>query len=388
MRNKKLIIVAFLVFIYLTSVALLFNLVPVKQPLIVETKTVVKDTLIVAPIQLRESITFILGEDHNPKNPYYSEATDYYRLNKTDRTEYLVTTCRSLLEVRDYLEKNPPYNHLPWGLVNLVAHGSVWLGLNVPVLPGSKVSSAERVMEYVLNGLFKPLSDSLVDSSTTIFIHGCGIGKNRPLLASVAEAFGGKTNKPEVRASKLFEFYMSSRNNGRPIDCQRFITQSFYYFYPTGTKPTDSLIGQKLQSTYPDERINWKDALSRESPRFPGDIYHYSFKIPIVWMNKFQKPSSPPDLGTYEKKLKWLKQQPEIIKTTSSYNLTVNQFNWLVFNLSYSNSVGEKLPAVLAKGSCTILCVLKPLVIKKDSISEILAPYVPSPLDTVYYTSE
>ena len=388
MRNKKLIFVAFSVLIYLTSVALLFILIPANEPLVVAVKTVVPDTVIVEPIQLRESITFILGEDHNPRNPYYTEATDYYRLNKTDRTEYLVSTCRSLLEVRNYLEANPPSNHLPWGLINLVAHGSEWLGLNVPVIPGSKVSSAERIMEYVNSGEFKPVSDSFVDDSSTIFIHGCGIGKNRNLLISVAEAFGGKTKKPVVRASKLFEFYMSSRNNGRPIDCQRFMTQSLYFFYPTGNKPSDSIINQKLQSSYPDESINWLEALSRETPRFPGDIYHYSFKIPIAWVNKLKKTDKSPDLSSNAKKIKWLNLQPEITTTTSSFGMNVNQFNWSVFTISYSNSSGERLPAVWVKGSCTILCVLKPLVVKKDDGSEKLIPFTPSIHDTIYYATE
>ncbi len=49
---------------------------------------------------LRERITFILGEDREADNRYYAEATNYYTHNKKGRTEYLVTTCRSLLEVK------------------------------------------------------------------------------------------------------------------------------------------------------------------------------------------------------------------------------------------------------------------------------------------------
>jgi len=388
MRYRKLIIVAFSSFLYLVAIVLLVYLAPKKKPPITAAKPVVVDTVMVKPIPPRESITFILGEDHNRKNPYYTEAADYYRMNKKDRTEYLVTTCRSLLEVRDYLEKNPPSNHLPWGLINLVAHGSEWLGINVPVIPGSKGATTERLMEYILNDKFKPLPDSLADDSTLIFIHGCGVGKNRRLLAVVAEAFGGKTNKPVARASKLFEFYISSRSNGRPIECQRFLTQSWYFFYPTGYKPSDSIINQKLRHRYPAEKINWKEALKRESPNFAGEMYHYSFEIPIIWMYRFNKKDSIPDLVSDENKIKWLKKQPEIIKITRSFGIPADRFSWWITRISYTNSGGDKLPAVWVKGSCTVLCILKPMVVKKEDREGIWVPFTPSPNDTAYYTSE
>jgi hypothetical protein len=68
--------------------------------------------------QPRESITFILGEDSDANNRYYEEASHYYAQALEDKTAHVVTSCRSLLEVRDYLEKNGPRNRFPRGLIN------------------------------------------------------------------------------------------------------------------------------------------------------------------------------------------------------------------------------------------------------------------------------
>src|SRR5205807_8032666 len=63
----------------------------------------------------RERITFILGKDENPRNPYYSLANDYYRLNDSEKTEIVIDTIFSLSGVMDYLAKNRPINGRPWG---------------------------------------------------------------------------------------------------------------------------------------------------------------------------------------------------------------------------------------------------------------------------------
>ena len=108
----------------------------------------------------RQNITFILGEDKKESTPYYSLALDYYSNDKFARTEYINNSCRSLSEVRDYLRNNPPGNGLPWGIVNLISHGNEWYGMSVPVAPGSKRSSTERITEYVNDGKFpKPLAE-------------------------------------------------------------------------------------------------------------------------------------------------------------------------------------------------------------------------------------
>ena len=87
-------------------------------------------------IAKRETITFILGEDNDPQNQYYTKAESHYRSHPSQKNEWIVKHCRSLKSVRDYLEQ---YNNgQPWGRINLVVHSNEWLGLGLPVFENGK----------------------------------------------------------------------------------------------------------------------------------------------------------------------------------------------------------------------------------------------------------
>jgi hypothetical protein len=128
---------------------------------------------------VRESITFVLGEDKEADNPYYEEAMYYYRYHPEAGTTYLITECRSLLEVRDYLAYCSPVNGLSWGLINLVSHGNQWTGLSARVTPDSKRATPERIMEHIRDSTLLPLPGNVADGNTEIFLHGCGLGNSR-----------------------------------------------------------------------------------------------------------------------------------------------------------------------------------------------------------------
>ena len=53
--------------------------------------------------EFKENITFLLGEDKESDNPFYTEATNYYLFNEEGKTERVITNCRSLLEVQTYV---------------------------------------------------------------------------------------------------------------------------------------------------------------------------------------------------------------------------------------------------------------------------------------------
>jgi len=139
-----------------------------------------------ADFKSREGITFILGEDRERDNPFYAEAETYYRHSFKDRTEHLITTCRSMQEVREYLVSYPPSNHRPWGLINLVSHGNQWIGLSVRLIPGGKRTSESSIRKALGEDLFLPLPDSIIDNHSTIYVHGCAVGKNIELLGAMA----------------------------------------------------------------------------------------------------------------------------------------------------------------------------------------------------------
>jgi hypothetical protein len=309
----------------------------------------------------RQSITFILGEDDDPQNPYYTQSTNYYRNNPDGKTEYLVTTCRSLLEVRNYLAKNKPSNLQAWGLINLVSHGNQWLGLSVKVTPNSKRATPDRILENVENGNLQELPDSLVDSNTEIFIHGCGIGNNPEILKAIGLAFGGKDNFPLVKASKLFEYYSTKEENGIISETQRYLAQTWNVYYKMGEKPGVDTLLQLFSSKYPGSKIDFTTSLNREEPRWSGDMYSYTFEVPVKFTIKKSDIDTLPDLTKKANLEIWASQQQEIKNMLQKIEIPADKFNWSVTNVYIKDEKGNKSPALWIKGYCTVHCVIMPL---------------------------
>jgi hypothetical protein len=310
----------------------------------------------------RESITFILGEDREKDNPYYTEAINYYLHNEEGRTEYLVTECRSLLEVRDYLSKNPPSNSQPWGLINLVSHGNQWIGLSARVAPDSKRASTEIINEYIKKGLFPEVPDSLLDSKSELFIHGCGIGKNKSLVQSIQNAFGGKTNVPNTTASELYEYYTSVKYDGVVQNSERYQAETWSVCYKMGYKPGNAKICRMFEEKYPHSAIDWNDALNKEQPRWTGDIYHYTFEVPVKWVIPYPDKDSMPDVSTKELQLNWIRSQENICSKLEKIDIPLEKFNWWFRTVYVNNEDGTRSPAIWLKGYCTILIVIKPIL--------------------------
>jgi hypothetical protein len=333
----------------------------------------------------RESITFILGEDEKNSRPYYSLAFDYYKTDKSARTEYINDTCRSLSSVRDYLRDNPPGNGLPWGLVNLVSHGNEHIGMSVPVVPDSKRSSTERITEYVNAGKFDPLPDSLMDDSTEIFLHGCGLGKDHELLEIISKAFGGDENRPVVRASKLKEYYSSVRNSDKLLKSQLYYAETWSVYYKFKERPDDEALKEEFTKLYPDETIDWADALLRNSPVNAGDLFHYTINIPLHYTARFKTTDSLPDLSTTEKKEKWISTQKILTNILDKSNIPVNKFKWTTKKTNVTDEKNNKKPAIYVSGWCTVLCVVRPLITEKNIASCDATPFYPVQSDTTYF---
>lgn len=325
----------------------------------------------------RESITFILGEDKNSENPYYSEAEKYFSSNSPDKTVHLVTKCRSLVEVRQYLVKHAPENQLPWGRVNLVSHGDQWLGLSVKVTPDSRRATLERLQEFIGTGTFNPLPDSIIDENTEIAIHACGIGNNQAFVETFGEVFRSENATPHVIAPKLFEFYSSVNGSSR------YQAKVWMVPYKKDEKPGDIILCNLLHEEYPKENLDWQDALTRKQPRFGGDTYHYTFDIPVNLVINLTANDTLPDFTNIENKLQWIDQQPEINHILSKIQIPAELFSWNLKKGFAKNKDGKRVVAVSVKGFCTMLCVLKPLVDDASSLTH--QPFVPAISDTAYY---
>jgi hypothetical protein len=335
----------------------------------------------------RSSITFILGEDKKDSKPYYSLAFDYYKTDKSVRTEYLINSCRSLSEVRDYLRDNPPGNGLPWGHINLVSHGNEWYGMSVPVTPDSKRSSAERIAEFVNAGKFEALSDSLADDSTEIVLHGCGLGNDKSLLKIVAKAFGGNGMRPTVSASKLKEYYSSVSNADEVLKSQLFYARTWSVYYKMKEKPDDEILKQEFIKLFPAEKIDWSAALSRTNPVTPGDVFHYTINVPVYYMKQYVSVDSLPDLSSEAKKIKWISSQKILKDIITKSRIPVDKFKWTTQKIYVADekNKNKKMPAISVSGWCTVLCVVKPLITEKNSATCDATPFIPAISDTAYF---
>lgn len=329
----------------------------------------------------RENITFILGEDNNIDNPYYRKAEKYYKTNPGNRTEYVITSCRSLVEVRNYLAGNAPSNGLPWGRIHLVSHGNRWQGLGVPVTPQSGRSTAERIKQASDEGLLTEIDDKLLDDKSQIFIHGCGIGNNTGLLKNMANAFGGSGEQPGIIASRLFEIYSS----GKDGISNRFFAKQWFAFYKTGYRPGDIRLARQLKKRYPGDSINWRDALSRTAPEGNGEVYHITFNIPVKWIVVYPYRDSVPDISTAKQKKNWIQGQTKLTQAIAEIGIPPGMFHWRFRNIRLRAKNGAFIPAIRAKGYCTVLCVLKPLVSGNHKGNTHCLPFKPDENDTAYF---
>lgn len=345
----------------------------------------------VAPVdnvKFRENITFILGEDHDADNLYYTEAFNYYSYNVEAHTEYIDTSCRSLLEVRNRLENLPPSNGMPWGNVNVVVHSNEWSDMGVAVVPDGERAAVESIEFAIQNGQFTANSNTILDAHTTMNIMGCGLGRNTELLATISKAFGGDDadmQRPVVRSSRFFIFYESDRYKGQPINCERYMAEFWYAHHPSFHKPAEGKMAKQLNENYPDANIDWDDAMTRTTPRFAGDAYHYSFRIPIVWWVTYEDAADRPEVHRKSPKadrLAYVKEQEELLEAIEAYGFDVNDFRWTVRPATYENEDGSKEPAMKVIGQCTIICILNPLTEEENGK---VVPVTPSFADTDFF---
>ena len=331
---------------------------PQKQNINKENQSVVAVNQSTVTATKRENITFILGEDEGPEENYYASATNFYRTHPTEGTKQLVTTCRSILEVRNYLAAHFQPGQLPWGKINLVVHGNEWSGLSVATLPNGKRTTVATLNAAMERGALQPLPVHIADVNTEFHLHGCAVGRNFNLLETIGKALG--TSQPiPVKSSVHFIRYEPSVDDSS--NSHRSQLESWYAFYPKTYRPTDRQLVTQLKRRYPDVGMNWEDALSRSQPRHQKDIYHHTFNIPITWTVAYPDEKSVPDLAKWKAQKKWLKEQSELLELLNEYQMPKENFQWTFLDVSHELDDGRKVPAIKAIGLCTVLTVLRPV---------------------------
>ena len=326
--------------------------------------------------QDRTDITFILGEDIDRDNPYYKNAADYYRNHPVERTEWITRECRSLKDVQKYLGKYA--GEQAWGDINLVAHSNEWRGMGVPVSGESGRTTKEQLTAAIDSEVLRPLDDSVIDHQTQINISACALGKDQQFLEMLAFAFGGNdTETPIVRSSKYFMSYMSWEGN-----TYKYHTAYYQTSYPTAYRPANIILANELSANYPEDAAYFRDALSRKTPRYPGDSYHNFFNIPVNWIVTFPTVEERPLLETKEEELCFLYEQEELLEVVATHQIPVDKFRWQFKMIDHTFDDGTTEPAILIKGKSSVLCVLQ--AITKTGTAE---PFIPELANDQFYTT-
>ncbi len=332
----------------------------------------------------RESITFIMGDDGDSDNRFYTEALNYY--SQPGQTDHLIAFCRSLKEVKNYLIDFPPVCGQPWGRINIVVHSNEWGGLGAPVFPQGNRADQASILKAVKDGNFGNLPDSLMDSATEMILHACGLGRDTEILNSISIAFGGDDDqRPIVRSSKYFVLFESDQSNGRSYDTKRYLLDFRYGFFKTGYRPGDIRLSRRFKKRYGDSGIDYRDALSRTSPRFMGDAYHYNIRVPIRYIVTYPDGETLPVLEDEKAQEEWISEQEELQELFETYDIPAELFRWRFKKISYTHEDGTKEQGIKAMGDCTVVCILKAIT-DPTFVSQFQQnPLMPAYVDAKYY---
>ncbi len=304
-----------------------------------------------------ESITFILGIDKHPDNPFYRYAANYYRFNAKDKTELVITSCRSLLEVHNYLIRYKPKNKVPWRCINLVSHGNQYLGLSVKVTPNSKRASAQEIWKYCNNGTLKKLPEDVINKQTIIALHGCGLGNNKNLIKAVRSAFSTHKAIPKIEASTYFEYYVAKPNNMQKVT--RFLAKSYSINFKMGYKPSNKIIERRFKAKYKNDSIAWHTALNRKQASKMGAVFNMSFNVPVKWVFTYDSLKAVPNLDTKSKRLNWVRQNTTIMSDLQKIAIPPQKFNWWMRRIYIKEKDDTKVAALWIKGYSTSFNILK-----------------------------
>jgi len=303
---------------------------------------------------VRPSVTFVLGEDRDPANPYYRLAEAYFRQDAREGTETVVTDCASLADVLGYLERKR--SDMPWGRISLVSHGNPYQGLRVAVVPGGRRASAQDITAAMADGSVNALSPRVTDSLTVIAVHGCGTAGEPGLVAALRQLFSDGRDRPAVDASPYFEYYVTGETPGGG---QRFLADYWLLPYKKGYRPTDRSLARRLARRHPGVVVDWTAALAAGDGQQPGEVFHVEFDVPVKWVIPFRARGDMPVVDTRTRQLDWIQSNEEIMRDLESMELEPGQVNWWFREVYVKGKAGERRPALWIKGYSTMLCVLR-----------------------------
>lgn len=305
--------------------------------------------------QERQSISFIMGVDRDMKNPFYSNAEDYFRYHPEAKTDELVNSCRSLECLKNEINRYYQLNQKPYETINIVVHSNPWSGLSLPIIDGGERITAELLEEAYQNNIIEAIQDEIVDRDTKIIVHACGLGNNEALTNSLKKVIGGNDGQvPEIISSKN---YVNFTNDNEQYFKSEM--QAFYAFYPTAYKPADLHLARQLSNRYPNEDLEWLSAIQDENISASGAAFSYRYNVPIEWKVEYPEYDIP-ELATQADQMEWLMNQDELMEIIEKTEIPFDYFRWKVKKGSDVNETNFiETPYIRVNGKVTVLCILK-----------------------------
>jgi hypothetical protein len=247
----------------------------------------------------------------------------------------------------------------------------------VPVREGEGRADLTSLRLAIASGDLKPLADSVVDCRTEIRIQGCALGRDTALLRLASIAFGGNDlGRPKVGSSRYFVHYESQREDGLVESAGQFFAEYWYVVYPKGQRPGNAELARRFAERYPADTIDWRSALGRSGPRWPGDAYYRMLSLPATWVTVYPDTVALPRVSTAAARRVWLEAQVELGQRLKGIGLGLDDFVWTARDTSVLDS-GTVKPAILAVGRSTIACVERDIMMP-DSVRPGLQRRVPA----------
>lgn len=331
------------------------------------------------PPKLRSSVTFIMGNDNSGFNQYYTLASHYYRSPGDDHTDIVIDHLSSLSQVLDWLRLNPAPDSLPYGLVNIVSHGNEFIDLQMKVTPRGERTSPASLQKALDESLLSPPDSSVIDSRTLIFLHGCAVGQNQPLLDALALAFGGNA---KVMASKLFEYYAYLSSNKNPQSIRHYYARTWYAFQHPDSSFDEKVILKQLRSRYPSDTTHWREGLRRRFQDNPTQIYHYSFVVPCSYSEFYDTPTDMPSVNTKQKRRQWIENHEDFKELLSLTHIPMNYFQVKFYRQTMVSDDNHIYYGLRVKARSLVICLIQPITVFDTTLGIPFAPFRPSISDS------
>lgn len=330
----------------------------------------------------RTSVTFILGRDQSAYNQYYDMANHYYRLNSDERTEAVVDDLVSLSQVINWLNAHPDtLNRRPYGLINLVSHGNEFIDLQATVTPRGERISAGSLRKAMDENSLPQLDSGIVDSRTLVFLHGCAVGHNQPLLDALSSVFGGEAT---VKASKLFEYYAYLLRNHNPSSIRHYYARTWYAFYNPDSIADEEALSRQLRRRYPNEKVDWKQGLRRRFQNNPSELYHQSFIVPCRYSEYYANPEDKPSVAGRKKRQLWVDSHADFRSLLDSTHIPQKYFQVKFYRLTTVDENDRILFGLEARARACVVCIIQPLL-STDTLSTPFSPYIPAADDSAIF---